>query len=157
MTKWERLAEIIASKDNSIQASKIRKESNFITDLGFDSIAIVELVIQCADEFNLDRLGDEAAPKTVGALYNEIYSLDPGTIHTWSQAKRFLVNCFSTKAIKINVNTRIDSVCTDYAHLAYAILLLQMRIEHIAPEYKSAEGFRSWETFRDIKNWSGLS
>ncbi|MGL4523218.1 MAG: acyl carrier protein [Bacilli bacterium] len=63
---FERVRGIIADRLGA-EESTITLESNFIEDLGADSLDVVELVMQLEDEFKL-TIGDEEAEKikTVG-------------------------------------------------------------------------------------------
>jgi acyl carrier protein len=62
----ERVAEIVADQ-LGVEKDKITRESNFVNDLGADSLDQVELVMELEEEFDLE-IPDDAAEKlqTVG-------------------------------------------------------------------------------------------
>ena len=57
----------IIEKELGVEREKLTDEASFIEDLGADSLDIVELVMECEKEFNID-IPDEDAEKlrTVG-------------------------------------------------------------------------------------------
>ena len=66
----DRLIEIIA-QSMGIDEMDIKMESNFINDLGADSLDTVELILELEDEFGID-IPDEKAEDmhTVADVYN---------------------------------------------------------------------------------------
>lgn len=67
MSVEDKLKEII-SRQLDVELDKITPESRFIDDLGADSLAIVETVLECEDQFDIN-IPDEDVEKllTVGA------------------------------------------------------------------------------------------
>lgn len=67
MSVEDKLKEIF-SQQLDVELGKITPESRFIEDLGADSIAIVEIVIECEEQFDVN-IADEDVEKllTVGA------------------------------------------------------------------------------------------
>jgi len=65
---FEKVAEILA-KQLSADKSKITKDTNILTDLGADSLDLVEVLMSLEDEFGIS-IPDEAIAdiKTVGDL-----------------------------------------------------------------------------------------
>ena len=63
----------ILAKQLSCDASKINKDTNIATDLGADSLDLVEILMSLEEEFNIS-IPDEAIPtiKTVGELVSYI-------------------------------------------------------------------------------------
>lgn len=59
----------ILAKQLSADASKINKDTNIATDLGADSLDLVEILMSLEEEFSIS-IPDEAIPtiKTVGEL-----------------------------------------------------------------------------------------
>lgn len=70
MTPEEKINSIIAEK-LSVEEKEITPESNFIDDLGADSLDIVELIMSLEEELNID-IADEEAEKliTVQSVYD---------------------------------------------------------------------------------------
>ena len=64
----ERVTEIVAEQ-LGVEKEKIKRESNFVNDLGADSLDTVELVMELEEEFDIN-IPDESAEKiqTVGAV-----------------------------------------------------------------------------------------
>ena len=56
---YNKIKEIIIDK-LSVEDSKITMESNFIDDLGADSLDTVELIMQFEEEFSIEIPDDEA-------------------------------------------------------------------------------------------------
>ena len=71
---FEKIKKIIA-KNLSISEEKVKMESDFINDLGADSIDLVEIYMDLEDEFNMS-IPDQDLPniKTVADLVNFIDS-----------------------------------------------------------------------------------
>lgn len=71
---FEKVVEILA-KQLSADKSKIKAETNILTDLGADSLDLVEVLMSLEDEFGVS-IPDEAIPniKTVGDLVKYIDS-----------------------------------------------------------------------------------
>lgn len=67
MSVEDKLKEIL-SQELDIEISKITPDLRFIEDLGADSIAIVEIVLACEEQFDVN-IADEDVEKllTVGA------------------------------------------------------------------------------------------
>jgi len=57
-----------------VDADSITEETNFISDLGADSLDVVELAMNIEDEFGLDEIGEEdiRGIQTVGDLVNYV-------------------------------------------------------------------------------------
>ncbi|HPQ68689.1 MAG TPA: acyl carrier protein [bacterium] len=70
---FARLKKLIAQKLN-ITEDQITKETEFIKDLGADSLDLVELIADIEMEFELDAIPDDAAQqiKTVGDAYDKL-------------------------------------------------------------------------------------
>lgn len=68
----ERVIEIVAEQ-LGVDKDKIKPESNFVNDLGADSLDTVELVMELEEEFDIN-IPDEAAEKiqTVGEAIKHI-------------------------------------------------------------------------------------
>ncbi len=68
----ERVKDIVAEQ-LGVDKEKIKKESNFVNDLGADSLDTVELVMELEEEFDIS-IADDAAEKiqTVGEAINHI-------------------------------------------------------------------------------------
>ena len=68
----ERVIDIVAEQ-LGVEKEKINRDSNFVNDLGADSLDTVELVMEFEDEFDLS-IPDEEAEKiqTVGAAIDYI-------------------------------------------------------------------------------------
>lgn len=68
----ERVIEIVADQ-LGVEREKITRESNFVNDLGADSLDTVELVMELEEEFDVN-IPDEAAEKiqTVGEAVEHI-------------------------------------------------------------------------------------
>lgn len=62
----ERVVDIVAEQ-LGVDKDKIKRESNFVNDLGADSLDTVELVMELEEEFDIN-IADDAAEKiqTVG-------------------------------------------------------------------------------------------
>lgn len=58
---FEKVKEIV-SEQLSVEAEKIKSESNFIDDLGADSLDTVELIMALEEEFDIE-IPDEDAEK----------------------------------------------------------------------------------------------
>lgn len=71
-TVEERVIDIVAEQ-LGVDKDKINRESNFVNDLGADSLDTVELVMELEEEFDID-IPDEAAEKiqTVGQAIEHI-------------------------------------------------------------------------------------
>ena len=69
---FDKVAEILA-KQLSTDKAKIKPETNILTDLGADSLDLVEVLMSLEEEFNVS-IPDEAIPeiKTVGDLVKYI-------------------------------------------------------------------------------------
>ncbi len=68
----ERVTEIVAEQ-LGVEKEKIKRESNFVNDLGADSLDTVELVMELEEEFDIN-IPDESAEKiqTVGEAIDHI-------------------------------------------------------------------------------------
>ena len=68
----ERVKKIVAEQ-LGVDKEKITRESNFVNDLGADSLDTVELVMELEEEFDIN-IADEAAEKiqTVGEAISHI-------------------------------------------------------------------------------------
>ncbi len=68
----ERVINIVAEQ-LGVDKDKIKLESNFVNDLGADSLDTVELVMELEEEFDIN-IADDAAEKiqTVGEAINHI-------------------------------------------------------------------------------------
>jgi len=68
----ERVTEIVAEQ-LGVEKEKIKRESNFVNDLGADSLDTVELVMELEEEFDIN-IPDESAEKiqTVGGAIDHI-------------------------------------------------------------------------------------
>ena len=68
----ERAKDIVAEQLN-VDKEKIKRESNFVNDLGADSLDTVELVMELEEEFDIS-IADDAAEKiqTVGEAIEHI-------------------------------------------------------------------------------------
>ena len=71
---FDKVVEILA-KQLSADKTKIKAETNILTDLGADSLDLVEVLMSLEDEFGVS-IPDEAIPniKTVGDLVKYIDS-----------------------------------------------------------------------------------
>ena len=67
-----RVTEIVAEQ-LGVEKEKIKRESNFVNDLGADSLDTVELVMELEEEFDIN-IPDESAEKiqTVGEAIDHI-------------------------------------------------------------------------------------
>lgn len=70
----ERVVDIVAEQ-LGVDKDKIKRESNFVNDLGADSLDTVELVMELEEEFDIN-IADDAAEKiqTVGEAISHIES-----------------------------------------------------------------------------------
>ncbi len=70
----ERVVNIVAEQ-LGVDKDKIKPESNFVNDLGADSLDTVELVMELEEEFDIN-IADDAAEKiqTVGEAIDHINS-----------------------------------------------------------------------------------
>jgi acyl carrier protein len=70
------IIDIILKSKVRLDPNKIKPESSFIADLGFDSLEVVDLVIELEDEFNI-TLDDQDASKitTLQDLANKVKEL----------------------------------------------------------------------------------
>lgn len=70
----ERVVDIVAEQ-LGVDKEKIKRESNFVNDLGADSLDTVELVMELEEEFDIN-IADDAAEKiqTVGEAIDHITS-----------------------------------------------------------------------------------
>ena len=68
----ERVVNIVAEQ-LGVEKEKISRESNFVNDLGADSLDTVELVMELEEEFDIN-IADDAAEKiqTVGEAISHI-------------------------------------------------------------------------------------
>ncbi len=68
----ERVKDIVAEQ-LGVDKEKIKRESNFVNDLGADSLDTVELVMELEEEFDIS-IADDAAEKiqTVGEAIDHI-------------------------------------------------------------------------------------
>jgi len=75
---FARLKKLIAQK-LSVNEDQITKETEFIKDLGADSLDLVELIADIEMEFELDVIPDDAAQqiKTVGDAYDKLIEFLP--------------------------------------------------------------------------------
>jgi len=60
MTTFEKVKEIIVDK-LSVPESKVTEDAKFVTDLGADSLDVVEFVMEVEKEFNITIPDEEAA------------------------------------------------------------------------------------------------
>ena len=74
MSVEQRVIDIVADQ-LGVEKEKIKAESNFVNDLGADSLDTVELVMELEEEFDIS-IPDDAAEKiqTVGEAINHIES-----------------------------------------------------------------------------------
>ena len=74
MSVEQRVIEIVAEQ-LGVEKEKIKAESNFVNDLGADSLDTVELVMELEEEFDIS-IPDDAAEKiqTVGEAVKHIES-----------------------------------------------------------------------------------
>ena len=72
MATFDKVRDIVVEQLGS-EADEVTLESTFIDDLGADSLDIVELIMACEEEFNVE-IPDEAAEKikTVQDVVNYI-------------------------------------------------------------------------------------
>jgi len=70
----DRVVNIVAEQ-LGVEKDKIKRESNFVNDLGADSLDTVELVMELEEEFDIN-IPDESAEKiqTVGEAISHIES-----------------------------------------------------------------------------------
>jgi len=75
---YSQLRQLIAKKFN-IAEGQITKETEFIKDLGADSISLVELIADIEMEFDLDTIPETVAQniKTVGDAYDKLLTFLP--------------------------------------------------------------------------------
>jgi len=75
---FAKLRQLIAQKLN-VDEDQITKETEFIKDLGADSLDLVELIADIEMEFELDAIPDELAQqiKTVGDAYDKLMEMLP--------------------------------------------------------------------------------
>ena len=73
-----KLQNLISQKLN-VAVDQIEKETEFIKDLGADSLDLVELIADIEMEFDLDAIPDDMAQqiKTVGDAYDRLIELLP--------------------------------------------------------------------------------
>ena len=66
---YEKIIEIIVNQFD-VEAEEITEETNFLTDLGADSLDVVELAMNIEDEFELGEISEEdiRSIQTVGDL-----------------------------------------------------------------------------------------
>lgn len=79
MSAFEFLSGLLVEKFD-VDPDKITPESN-LTDLGLDSLSIVELVFDVEDEFDIEVSEDDADFKTLGeaaALFDKLINADKG-------------------------------------------------------------------------------
>lgn len=79
MSAFEFLSGLLVEKFD-VDPDKITPESN-LTDLGLDSLSIVELVFDVEDEFDIEVSEDDADFKTLGeaaALFDKLIKADEG-------------------------------------------------------------------------------
>jgi acyl carrier protein len=58
-----RVIKVIAAQLEDVDESQIKMESDFIKDLGADSLDVVQLIIAMEEEFDLGEIPDEEAEK----------------------------------------------------------------------------------------------
>ena len=68
-TNFTRLQDII-SQQLSVETNKIRPESNFIKELGADSLDVVELVMLIEDEFEIEI--DDQVASQIGTVQDAL-------------------------------------------------------------------------------------
>lgn len=70
---FEKIKEIICGQFD-IDPESIQPETNFLTDLGADSLDVVELAMNIEDEFGLGEISEEdiRGVQTVGDLVNYV-------------------------------------------------------------------------------------
>ncbi|MBR6897408.1 MAG: acyl carrier protein [Lachnospiraceae bacterium] len=73
--EYEKLKRIISEQLN-VPANSLTKSMSFVSDIGADSLALLELQIALCREFDID-ISDEAMKniKTIGDAYNCVMSL----------------------------------------------------------------------------------
>ncbi len=73
MSSVEEQVKNIVSEQLGVEKEKITRESNFVNDLGADSLDTVELVMELEEEFDIS-IPEDAAEKiqTVGEAINHI-------------------------------------------------------------------------------------
>lgn len=79
MSAFEFLSGLLVEKFD-VDPDKITPESN-LTDLGLDSLSIVELVFDVEDEFDIEVSEDDVDFKTLGeaaALFDKLIKADEG-------------------------------------------------------------------------------
>lgn len=75
----QRVVDIVAEQ-LGVEKEKINRDSNFVNDLGADSLDTVELVMELEEEFEIN-IPDDAADKiqTVGQAIDHIEQATAGT------------------------------------------------------------------------------
>ncbi len=158
-----------------VDKTEIKPESNFIEDLGADSLDLPELVLDIEDEFSIN-IPDEIAQKiiTVNDLYLAIENIlqeerqkeqdnknsviahrtakKNTTAITWLDAKKILAKNFRCKVDDLDLEATFLHLHVKEGMIACAILDLK----HQFDIKDNAPGFRSWTRVIDIKKWSGL-
>ena len=75
---FAKLRKLIAQK-LEVEEDQVMKETEFIKDLGADSLDLVELIADIEMEFDLDTIPDDAAQQivTVGDAYEKLMAMLP--------------------------------------------------------------------------------
>ena len=64
---YDRVVQVVCSKierkDNPLTPEQVNPDSDFIKDLGADSLTVVELVIGIEDEFEIEEIPEEHVEK----------------------------------------------------------------------------------------------
>ena len=101
LSNYDRVRKIV-SEQLGVDESKIKPESNFVNDLGADSLDTVELVIEIQEEFDIvipDDVGDNVSTlqQAVNAVEEQIGSSTPSTYPLSTAAKQTKTTKKATK------------------------------------------------------------
>jgi acyl carrier protein len=75
LSAWERFAAGIASVVG-LEPEQVTQSSRIVEDLGFDSLALLELAVLLIDEYGMERLSEQLAERnwentSAGELFSE--------------------------------------------------------------------------------------